>query len=128
MVEAEFHAVWLSPESSFVDVTPAIVPRILFLPDPARTYEGQQVNNIRVALADNPLIHEFIEINNKIFDEENRGELANVHGEISLPPDVIIPLMRRKTEIQLILSSRRVGRNDPCTCGSGLKYKKCCGR
>jgi hypothetical protein len=20
------------------------------------------------------------------------------------------------------------GRNDPCPCGSGLKYKKCCGR
>lgn len=23
---------------------------------------------------------------------------------------------------------RNVGRNDPCPCGSGLKYKKCCGR
>ena len=22
----------------------------------------------------------------------------------------------------------KVGRNDPCTCGSGKKYKKCCGR
>jgi uncharacterized protein YecA (UPF0149 family) len=21
----------------------------------------------------------------------------------------------------------RVGRNDPCPCGSGRKYKKCCG-
>jgi preprotein translocase subunit SecA len=21
-----------------------------------------------------------------------------------------------------------VGRNDPCPCGSGKKYKKCCGR
>lgn len=21
----------------------------------------------------------------------------------------------------------KVGRNDPCPCGSGLKYKKCCG-
>ena len=23
--------------------------------------------------------------------------------------------------------SPKVGRNDPCTCGSGRKYKKCCG-
>jgi preprotein translocase subunit SecA len=23
---------------------------------------------------------------------------------------------------------RKVGRNDPCACGSGKKYKKCCGR
>jgi preprotein translocase subunit SecA len=22
----------------------------------------------------------------------------------------------------------RVGRNDPCPCGSGKKYKKCCGK
>ena len=30
-----------------------------------------------------------------------------------------------------VLSSilnRKVGRNDPCTCGSGRKYKKCCGQ
>ncbi|MBD5082193.1 MAG: preprotein translocase subunit SecA [Ruminococcaceae bacterium] len=25
-------------------------------------------------------------------------------------------------------SSKKVGRNDPCPCGSGKKYKKCCGR
>lgn len=25
-------------------------------------------------------------------------------------------------------SGQRVGRNDPCPCGSGKKYKKCCGR
>ncbi len=23
---------------------------------------------------------------------------------------------------------RRIGRNDPCPCGSGVKFKKCCGR
>ena len=26
------------------------------------------------------------------------------------------------------LSEGRPGRNDPCPCGSGKKYKKCCGR
>ena len=26
-----------------------------------------------------------------------------------------------------ITASLKVGRNDPCTCGSGKKYKKCCG-
>jgi preprotein translocase subunit SecA len=25
-------------------------------------------------------------------------------------------------------SGERVGRNDPCPCGSGKKYKSCCGR
>ena len=23
---------------------------------------------------------------------------------------------------------KKIGRNDPCPCGSGKKYKKCCGR
>ncbi len=23
---------------------------------------------------------------------------------------------------------RKIGRNDPCICGSGKKYKKCCGK
>jgi SEC-C motif-containing protein len=28
---------------------------------------------------------------------------------------------------QFVRSAPKVGRNDPCTCGSGKKYKKCCG-
>lgn len=27
-----------------------------------------------------------------------------------------------------IVKDERIGRNDPCTCGSGKKYKKCCGK
>ena len=29
---------------------------------------------------------------------------------------------------QPIRAGEKVGRNDPCPCGSGLKYKKCCGK
>jgi SEC-C motif-containing protein len=25
------------------------------------------------------------------------------------------------------IAGQRIGRNDPCSCGSGKKYKKCCG-
>ena len=25
-------------------------------------------------------------------------------------------------------TGQKIGRNDPCSCGSGLKYKKCCGK
>ncbi len=37
--------------------------------------------------------------------------------EEPLPPPVD-PIQAQKT----------VGRNDPCPCGSGKKYKKCCGK
>ena len=47
--------------------------------------------------------------------------------------DDILPLERRKEIIKErnrlnIAVSDKVGRNDPCTCGSGKKYKKCCGK
>ncbi|HEX7892619.1 MAG TPA: SEC-C metal-binding domain-containing protein [Terriglobales bacterium] len=28
---------------------------------------------------------------------------------------------------KVVRSGVKVGRNDPCPCGSGKKYKKCCG-
>jgi uncharacterized protein YecA (UPF0149 family) len=28
---------------------------------------------------------------------------------------------------QVTTSRQKVGRNDPCPCGSGKKFKKCCG-
>jgi preprotein translocase subunit SecA len=28
---------------------------------------------------------------------------------------------------QVVRKSDKVGRNEPCPCGSGKKYKKCCG-
>jgi SEC-C motif domain protein len=29
---------------------------------------------------------------------------------------------------QYVRTDPKIGRNDPCTCGSGKKYKKCCGK
>ncbi len=36
-------------------------------------------------------------------------------------------LRQQKLETQLKNFAGRVGRNDPCPCGSGRKFKKCCG-
>lgn len=32
-----------------------------------------------------------------------------------------------ETQKASIREHRRIGRNDPCPCGSGVKFKKCCG-
>lgn len=32
-----------------------------------------------------------------------------------------------ETEKATVIEHRRIGRNDPCPCGTGLKFKKCCG-
>jgi len=35
---------------------------------------------------------------------------------------------KRPREKQAVVAGKKVGRNDPCPCGSGKKYKHCCGR
>lgn len=40
--------------------------------------------------------------------------------EIPRPAPVNIPLTPRQRE------TKKIGRNEPCPCGSGIKYKKCC--
>jgi uncharacterized protein YecA (UPF0149 family) len=30
--------------------------------------------------------------------------------------------------VQMTNNEEKIGRNDPCPCGSGKKYKKCCGK
>ena len=37
-------------------------------------------------------------------------------------------LYKEQKESGTIRKEKKVGRNDPCPCGSGKKYKKCCGK
>ena len=37
-------------------------------------------------------------------------------------------LYREQKNSGTIRKEKKIGRNDPCPCGSGKKYKKCCGR
>lgn len=105
MAEAEFHAVWKDTNGNLHDVTPKEMPgitRILFLPDPARSYSGRQINNIRIALKDDPLVHSFITNAESYFEVTNRGELADYHGEIVLTPEMK-DLRRKKAETFLAI-------------------------
>ena len=47
----------------------------------------------------------------KIFDEESKKRL-----------------FREQKQSGTVRKEKKIGRNDPCPCGSGKKYKQCCGR
>lgn len=47
-------------------------------------------------------------------------ELDHFDGKLILDHNVILEPFKRK--------ENKVGRNDPCPCGSNKKYKKCCGK
>ena len=48
---------------------------------------------------------------NKLLDEDKRKELY-----------------KAQKRSMIVVKGKKIGRNDPCPCGSGKKYKFCCGR
>ena len=37
-------------------------------------------------------------------------------------------LYKDQKNANTVRKEKKIGRNDPCPCGSGKKYKKCCGK
>jgi len=72
----------------------------------------------------------------ELFDEIGRlaGGLTEMETELvaevldaRLRRHGLRPVFRPSEDEVRTLHSEKVGRNDPCPCGSGKKYKKCCG-
>jgi preprotein translocase subunit SecA len=61
--------------------------------------------------------HEFVHPESTRFKDQQEPSVREASLS-SLPPERPLP----------VKSEPKVGRNDPCPCGSGKKYKKCCGR
>jgi hypothetical protein len=142
-IEAEPHAV-LDPGDGlpWIDCTPhAGSPReILFIPnDEAYNFDTKELaDNVRVALRDDPRLRRAL----NLYSEKTKL-LNTVPGvDVPLPMSVAIKAQQVQDEADMLLaevmgiapprqaarSGTKVGRNDPCPCGSGKKYKKCCGR
>ena len=73
----------------------------------------------------------------RVQTEERMKEVASILEEngwqytIGLEPDKpeeITDLERLLNPPKPQISEKKAGRNDPCPCGSGIKYKKCCGK
>jgi SWIM/SEC-C metal-binding protein len=43
-------------------------------------------------------------------------------------PEEITDLEMLMNPLKPTIAEEKVGRNDPCPCGSGKKHKKCCGK
>ena len=54
--------------------------------------------------------------------------MANELRHRRAPANVMTYIRRQEAELRRQKAFKSVGRNDPCPCGSGLKYKRCHGR
>lgn len=73
----------------------------------------------------------------KAIDKEfNKSEaelelLSRTNPDLAARKIISSKKLRKMFGVQMkpyVRSEAKVGRNDTCSCGSGLKYKKCCGK
>lgn len=128
LVEAEAHSVWKNQDGELIDITPHIggENRILFLPDDKMEYRGENIGNIRMPLTESVLVKEYIELHEELFEILQKYK---PHERINCEnlPERCHEIGKRLLKLEQQFHAK-VGRNDKCPCGSGLKYKKCCGK
>lgn len=56
-------------------------------------------------------------------EEDEKENRRNLSGDADYPADPYDPYYFHEPYVR---PEPKVGRNDPCPCGSGKKYKKCC--
>jgi hypothetical protein len=59
------------------------------------------------------------------FHPEDSGPTELPVAQVPMPPS---PALANYDAPKPLIRGPKVGRNDPCPCGSGKKYKKCCGK
>lgn len=82
-------------------------------------------------------LHEDSQVNLAYEEELLYKNMVKAHAEwlYELPEWDRYLTQERKKELYkeqrnagTVIKTEKIGRNDPCPCGSGKKYKKCCGR
>jgi hypothetical protein len=85
------------------------------------TRRGYRFKNIDRA---NEFLQLVMNVHNNTRQYECNGFTPNeICDPIEYPKLTTLPARPNKTQ-----TSTKIGRNAPCPCGSGLKYKKCCGK
>ncbi len=76
----------------------------------------KSANNVRVTLES---AQKKKEVNNNI---------QTRHADFRAPGKSVVASQAQSSNTTIRRTTPKVGRNDPCPCGSGKKYKQCCGR
>lgn len=118
LILQSFDNFWMEHLDTMTDLREGISLRNLAQRDPLVEYknEGFQMFDEMLAKVDNFVITRFFKVrlvaNNTTAPQKTSSSEDNRPGKVA----------KQKT----IHKGQKVGRNDPCPCGSGKKYKKCC--
>lgn len=120
LILQSFDNFWMEHLDTMTDLREGISLRNLAQRDPLVEYknEGFQMFDDMLAKVDNFVVTRFFKV--RLVVNQSQVPQRTSSNEDNRPGKVA----KQKT----IQKGRKVGRNDPCPCGSGKKYKKCCGR
>jgi len=63
-----------------------------------------------------------------VVEKQEQAELKNLQYHQNLDQDEALERANAEVKVQPFVRGQKVGRNDPCPCGSGKKYKQCHGK
>lgn len=127
-IEGEFHAVWVSPKSEIVDITPSKWSRTLFVPDNGRVWEERRVENIRLGILDRPEIHEYFKVASEHVEFLRVHSVPSDPQRIDASPEEHSAFVRRKARLQMEMAKYIPPVSAICPCESGRHFGNCCGK
>ncbi|HEU4325421.1 MAG TPA: SEC-C metal-binding domain-containing protein, partial [Roseiflexaceae bacterium] len=129
-LEAEFHAVWITPDGNYMDITPRQIniPQILFLPDDENIYSGNQVESKFHRLSEKREVKIYIDLMRERFNILNKEKYKNKRKIIL---DQIDEMLYQNVTTSINATARamlkiRVAPEEECPCQSGTLYRECC--
>lgn len=104
-LEAEFHAVWVSPSGEYADINPQQIKTdyIMFIPDSQRVYDGHQVFNSFYQLGDSATVTDYIDSAKKVYEYMNEEEKAYDVGYVRVDENLKTLLLARQMALMLVL-------------------------
>ena len=109
---------WMEHLDTMADLREGISLRNLAQRDPLVEYknEGFQMFDDMLRKIDESVVTRFFRV--RLMNRPEQTPIQTNQSEDKRPGKT----QKQKT----ITKSKKIGRNDPCPCGSGKKYKKCC--
>ncbi len=114
MLEFTPHKLFFAPEAE-KDVAEILSKFVIFLDNEGHIHNGVELSSV-VKKSNRAFLKLLVK------SKQTSTEKTAKKGKTTKKPEV------KKKTVKKAKPEVKVGRNDPCPCGSGKKYKKCCGR
>ncbi|MCQ2593867.1 MAG: preprotein translocase subunit SecA [Treponemataceae bacterium] len=96
--------------------------------DSIRVDIASKVFRVKVQVSEDGDVHRNVPVRRANMNAQHQDSGSFASAANATPRSSVMSGSSRPENAQYVRTTPKVGRNDPCPCGSGKKYKQCCGR